>query len=726
MTEPEDATGATTSDTEGLTAEPEPEDLGPRAEDEAATAGDESSDDDEPTAVADGDGADLEARTEESVEESDDLNLDLEANDGDDDAPDEGDIEALASDDDLEASADEADSEALAADLDLDLDDGDDDDPATADADWIAEFTAEHATDEAADLLDEAVLDEASDSPDQHTDSAPEPARELAAVEDHDIAPATGTVRWIEPAGLDRFDGVDLVEDVVGRDLTDDEQSWASAYNDHVDGTPRTLVLAAAVIRAAAGSGAALPPADDPQAVVARVIEGCDAPVRQALRILESLRPRGVEATGAAALGAEHLAVLTAGVAGSADGAASLDDPRSALAAGLVETGLVEAETDPYGVQRLRLADGVVIGDNVAGWIPAVAQELAAWASRVGPLEASGEAEAAIVAVQGAVALERLPVARMLARAMAPALAATLRWDQWATVLEAGRDASLRATAAADAGYFHHELAIRALCLGEPDVAAAELTAAVRAYTDAGDERRGGAARRAATVAGIALPDALLAVPEAKGALAKKYKGIGSTGPKKVTVGTASAMVLFGVAAVGILVGAVGGGSGGGAGGGGSVAVAKNQDQSSVDQAAPFFVPLIIPGAQPPVVEVPKVTPQAPGATVNAQAPQQQVAPTTPARTFLQPTKPVAATTVPQYAPLPSLPSYVPPVQTSSAAPPPVTTPSSLPTLPPPTTPPTTPILPPPTTPIVPPPTTPIVPPPTTPTTPPTNPSTGL
>jgi hypothetical protein len=513
---------------------------------------------------------------------------------------------------------------------------------------------------------------------------------------EREITRATGAIRWIEPVGLDRFDGVDLVEELAGRELSDVEQSWATALNDHVDGTPRTLVLAAAVIRG--HEDGELPSAVDTQDVVAVLVEGCDAQTRQVLRILESLRARGEEASGAAAIGAEHLAVLTATAGADGSGTAGL---QLALAETLVATGLVEAETDAYGVQRYRIADGVVIGDSAAGWIPAVAQGLAAWASRVGPLEASGEAESAIAAVRGAVALERLPVARMLARAMAPALAATLRWDQWGTVLEAGRDASLRATANADAGYFHHELAIRALCLGDSELAAVELAAAIKAYADAGDDRRGGAARRAATVAGIPLPEGVLALPDQK-AVAKKYKGaVVVGGAKKVTVGTASAMVLFGVAGVGILVGAIGGGGSstpGGGGGGGGVSVASNQDSSSPDQPGLFYNPLVIAGAAPPVVTVAQPTTQSPTASQPSGSAKAPVPTTpTPSHTFVQPSKgaPAPSSTNSQYATLPGITSYVPPPLQS---PPPVPPSSTVPVLPPPPPPPTSTVPPPPTT----------------------------
>src|SRR5258708_30623311 len=98
-------------------------------------------------------------------------------------------------------------------------------------------------------------------------------------------------------------------------------------------------------------------------------------------------------------------------------------------------------------------------------------------------------------------------------------------------------------------------------------------------------------------------------------------------------------MVLFGAAAIGVMVGSFGGSGGSsttGGGGAGSGGSSQAPDNQALDANPPWYNPLVIAGAVPPIVAVSHPVTTAPGQG-GTQAPAGQ--PSTASNSFLQPTR---------------------------------------------------------------------------------------
>ncbi len=159
----------------------------------------------------------------------------------------------------------------------------------------------------------------------------------------------------------------------------------------------------------------------------------------------------------------------------------------------------------PVGA-RYRLATGVVTqleargyGDDAVAHAHTAAQHYAWWTGHpsVTPERAAAEADAILAALAPLVPGQEsghASAAVLLARSAAPAFLAGLHWGAWERALRTGSEAARLAGEVAEEAYFHHELGVLALCVGNLDRARAELEASIG--------MRGAVADKVGTVAG--------------------------------------------------------------------------------------------------------------------------------------------------------------------------------------------------------------------------------
>ncbi|MFI8520385.1 ATP-binding protein [Streptomyces sp. NPDC085481] len=358
--------------------------------------------------------------------------------------------------------------------------------------------------------------------------------------------------------GLGRAAAVELLENAVGRDLTEDEANWAGDLWFESEGLPLRFVQAGALLRqrdrmrvgpaefdafgaleeAFGPSGAPAPAPDAPRDAVPTAddpdVEVRDIPLPSLgegaapASLLASRLSRAAQDTlrFAVALGGEvpHQAHLPA-LVGDTHADAALGE--------LMACGLLS----PVGT-RYRLAAGVLTQllaqgyeADATGRALGVAQHYAWWAGHpsVTPERATAEADALLAAlaavIPGATA-EHHEAAVLLARAAAPAFAAGLHWGAWERALRGGQEAARLAGEVADEAYFHHELGILALCAGSPQRARAELEASIGLRGALADKRGTVAGRRAlalvADLTGAATPAEPAALAPAPGPAARR------------------------------------------------------------------------------------------------------------------------------------------------------------------------------------------------------------
>ncbi|MFJ4437223.1 hypothetical protein [Streptomyces sp. NPDC088923] len=360
---------------------------------------------------------------------------------------------------------------------------------------------------------------------DEILDATPECAFLVATTPDTPAPSAEARLEEITLSGVARSGGLALLERAVGRPLTEEEANWAGDLWFESEGLPLRFVQAGALLqqrdRLVAG---AEPDGDedfaffaDTQADPARpgpegeiplptLAEGAAPAAALAARLSEAARET---LRYAVALGGElphpaHLPALTG------------DTHADAALAELTATVLVT----PAGSGH-RLATGVLVQLEAAGYAEdaparadAVARHYAWWAAHpsVTPERVAAEAEAVLAALAACVAEPLPPVedeggeddagaAVLLARAVAPAFAAALRWGAWDRVLRHGQDAARRAGRVADEAYFHHELGVLALCEDRPEAARAELESAIGLRGALSDRRGTLAGRRTLALA---------------------------------------------------------------------------------------------------------------------------------------------------------------------------------------------------------------------------------
>ncbi|MFE0523286.1 ATP-binding protein [Streptomyces sp. NPDC058954] len=354
---------------------------------------------------------------------------------------------------------------------------------------------------------------------DELLDATPECAFVIGATPDVPAPSADSAVEEVLLGGLERAGGVDIIERVVGRVLTEEEANWAGDLWFESEGLPLRFVQAGALLRQRdqqrAGAGAvdefgvfadSLPvdaPFDAPfdaedDAVPLPSLGEAAAPAPLlAARLSPSAR---ATLRFAVALGGEvpHQAHLPA-LVGDTHADAALGE--------LASCGLVS----PVG-SRYRLAAGVLQQLEAAGYNDdlkaralTAAQHYAWWAGHpsVTPERVCAEADALLAAL-GVLVPDTAPPAQgeeavtvQLARTAAPAFAAGLDFSAWERALRAGAEASRLAGEVSEQAYFHHELGVLALCDGEFDRARAELETSLGLRGATSDKRGTVAARRA-------------------------------------------------------------------------------------------------------------------------------------------------------------------------------------------------------------------------------------
>ncbi|MFF9815901.1 ATP-binding protein [Streptomyces sp. NPDC014006] len=350
---------------------------------------------------------------------------------------------------------------------------------------------------------------------DELLDATPECAWLLAATPDVAAPSADSAVEEVFLSGLDRAGGVDLIEQSLGRVLTEDEANWAGDLWFESEGLPLRFVQAGALLRQRdrlrAGADAvdeygvfedAVPldapvPAEGEEDVPLPSLGEAAAPAP----LLASRLSASARATlrFAVALGGEvpHQAHLPA-LVGDTHADAALGE--------LAACGLVS----PVGA-RYRLAAGVQTQLEAAGYADDATEQARTagrhytwWAGHpsVTPERVCAEADAVLAALTPLVSAgpeeedgEHTAVA--LARAAAPAFAAGLEWGAWERALRSGAEASRLAGEVAEQAYFHHELGVLALCAGRLDRARAELEASIGLRGAVSDKRGTVAGRRA-------------------------------------------------------------------------------------------------------------------------------------------------------------------------------------------------------------------------------------
>ncbi|WP_033323893.1 ATP-binding protein [Streptomyces yerevanensis] len=351
---------------------------------------------------------------------------------------------------------------------------------------------------------------------DELLDATPECAFLIAATPEVAAPSADSLLEEVFLGGLGRAGGLELLERAVGRVLTEDEANWAGDLWFESEGRPLRFVQAGALLRQRdqlradpnafdefgyyedAPVDAPFDAEDIQDVPLPSLADGAAPAALLASRLSESAR---ATLRFAVALGGEvpHQAHLPALVG---------DTHADAALAELVGCALVT----PVG-SHYRLAAGVHTQLVTVGYASdaeeranTAAQHYAWWAGHpsVTPERVAAEADAVLAALTALVSVALPPVegeeenaAVQLARAVAPAFAASLDWGSWERTLRAGAEVARVAGEVSEEAYFHHELGILALCGGQYDRARAELESSVGLRGAVADKRGAVAGRRA-------------------------------------------------------------------------------------------------------------------------------------------------------------------------------------------------------------------------------------
>ncbi|MFF4473212.1 ATP-binding protein [Streptomyces sp. NPDC001599] len=352
---------------------------------------------------------------------------------------------------------------------------------------------------------------------DELLDATPECAFVIGATPEVAAPSADSAVEEVFLTGLDRSDGVELLERAAGRTLTEEEANWAGDLWFESEGLPLRFVQAGALLRRRDRERAGADAVDE-FGVFADARPGDDTPYDAAEADDVPLPSLGEAAAPAPLLASrlsasaratlEFAVALGGEVPHQAHLPALVGDTHADAALGeLMDCGLVS----PVG-SRYRLAAGVLTQLDSAGYADAVgerataaAQHYAWWAGHpsVTPERVCAEADAVLAALAALVpattptAQDEESPAVQLARTAAPAFAAGLHWSAWERALRSGTAASRLAGDVAEQAYFHHELGVLALCEGQLDRARAELEASIGLRGALSDKRGAVAGRRA-------------------------------------------------------------------------------------------------------------------------------------------------------------------------------------------------------------------------------------
>ncbi|WP_431947826.1 ATP-binding protein [Actinacidiphila sp. bgisy167] len=335
--------------------------------------------------------------------------------------------------------------------------------------------------------------------------AAPECAFLMSATPDVPAPAADSAVEEVFLPGLTRVACLELLELAVGRPPTEEETAWAADLWFESEGLPLRFVQAGALLRQRDALGAELSAADESVWGDAEAVDGFAAgassddagPGASAAHLplpslAESAAPAALLASrlGASAQEALRFAVALGGeLPHQAHLPALVGDTRGDSALGeIVAVGLAAPVAGHHrlaaGVARqLALADGLAAEAAAEGSPQALAaaQHYAWWAGHpsVTPRRVAAEAEAILAALGAARDGGHTSAAVLLARTVAPVLAAAMHWSAWERALRLGQEAARHAGEVAEEAYFLHELGVLALCQGNLDRARSELEASI-------------------------------------------------------------------------------------------------------------------------------------------------------------------------------------------------------------------------------------------------------
>ncbi|MBU7596360.1 ATP-binding protein [Streptomyces sp. P38-E01] len=365
----------------------------------------------------------------------------------------------------------------------------------------------------------------------------PECAFLVSAAPDIPAGSTEGTLTEVVLPGLSREASTGILEHAVGRPLRQDESDWAADLWFESEGLPLRFLQAGAVLRHRDALGAPDRP-DEAQAASGGYAEAQEPfPTVELPALTVGLTPLAVAGT-LSPLGRESLrygVALDGEMPHQSHLPALVDDPQGdAALAELTAAGLVTATGSGYrlsGDLAGQLADeGFTDAEADADRALRAAQHYAWWAGHpsVTPDRVAAEAPAVLAAIRGTRAGGHSSSAALLAHTTAPVLAAALHWSAWEQALRGGQEAARLAGEVAEEAYFHHELGVLALCLGNVERARSELEASIGLRGALADKRGAVAGRRALalvedrstlalgtpSVAGAALPPAFAGARE--------------------------------------------------------------------------------------------------------------------------------------------------------------------------------------------------------------------
>ncbi|MFE0631821.1 ATP-binding protein [Streptomyces sp. NPDC058864] len=334
--------------------------------------------------------------------------------------------------------------------------------------------------------------------------AAPECAFVMSATPDVPAPASDSLVEEVFLPGLTRVACLELLELSAGRPLEEEETAWAADLWFESEGLPLRFVQAGALLRQRDAVGAEILAADEsvwgdvPAADGLPVDAPFDAePGVPAAHVplpslAESAAPAALLASRlgtsaqealrfAVALGGEcpHQSHLPA-LVGDTHGDAALGE---IVAVGLAVPVAAHHRLAAGVGRQLALVDGLA-AEAAAEGSPqslAAAQHYAWWAGHpsVTPRRVAAEAEAILAALGAARDGGHTSAAVLLARTVAPVLAAAMHWSAWERALRVGQEAARLGGEVGEEAYFLHELGVLALCLGNLDRARSELEASI-------------------------------------------------------------------------------------------------------------------------------------------------------------------------------------------------------------------------------------------------------
>ena len=286
-----------------------------------------------------------------------------------------------------------------------------------------------------------------------------------------------GEVRSLSLKGLPADDAVLLLEREIERALDGAERSAATDLCAAIGGHPLRLLQAAAIIRERGLSPDGWAATITPEILVTELIATIEDKQRRALMALTALP--GVP------LHAQHIA-----------GLAEITDIEPSLLT-LVHRGLIVSSHS-----RHQLADGVADRlrrtEDLKPWVNRAITYFTAWAERHRRHADSllEESEALLHVQQHAVDARRWGEVLTLGWLLEEALVVSARWGAWKTNLERCLAAAKALGDQSAEAWALHQIGTRAVCLGEPGVARASLSQAMKLREALGDKAAATASRQ--------------------------------------------------------------------------------------------------------------------------------------------------------------------------------------------------------------------------------------